>query len=218
LTNLYSGKAVDVDRVLLVSYPERLNLRDLANKACVSLGQAFNVSKALINERLAIRDSNNELKLMAPFDLLKRLATVNNFATNTKFIEYYTPEENISKLLEKFKKVRDIEYAFTGLTGALLVAPFVKPTNVHVYVNTEKDAETVANLLGLTPIEENGNVKFAIAKSKGIFFGEKEVDGVKVVSNIQLYIDLLNYPARGEEAANEILKVIENKWKHKEVG
>lgn len=218
MTNLYSGKAVDVDRVLLVRYPESLNLRDLAKEACVSLGQAFNVSKVLINERLAIRDSNNKLKLMAPLDLLKRLASVNNFLTNTKFLDYYSQEEDISQLLGKFKKIHDIEYAFTGLTGAMLVAPFVRPTNVHIYVNDEDDAKKLANMLNLMPIEANGNVKFALAKSKGIFYGNKEIDGVNMVSDVQLYIDLLNYPARGEEAADEILKVIEKKWKHKEDG
>ncbi len=218
MTNLYSGKAVDVDRVLLVRYPESLSLRDLAKEASVSLGQAFNVSKALINERIAIRDSNNKLRLMAPLDLLKRLATVNNFATNTKFLEYYAEAENTTELLEKFQNINTIEYAFTGLTGAMLVAPFVRPTNVHMYVDSEDDAKQLAKMLNLMPIEANGNVKFAIAKSKGIFYGNKKIDGIKVVSDVQLYIDLLNYPARGEEAANEILTIIEKKWKHKEVG
>lgn len=155
---------------------------------------------------------------MAPLDLLKRLASVNNFLTNTKFLDYYSQEEDISQLLGKFKKIHDIEYAFTGLTGAMLVAPFVRPTNVHIYVNDEDDAKKLANMLNLMPIEANGNVKFALAKSKGIFYGNKEIDGVNMVSDVQLYIDLLNYPARGEEAADEILKVIEKKWKHKEDG
>ena len=58
MTNLYFGKAVDVDRVLLVRYPENLNLRKLASESSVSLGEAFKVSKALINERMALRESN----------------------------------------------------------------------------------------------------------------------------------------------------------------
>jgi hypothetical protein len=213
VTNLYFGKAVDVDRVLLVRYPENLNLRKLASESSVSLGEAFKVSKALINERMALRESNrSELKLMAPSELLERLAKVNNFLSNTKFIEYYTQEEDISKFLEKLKGLRTPEYAITGLAGALLVAPFVRPTNVHIYVKSEDDARKLADKLDLMPVESNGNVKFAIAKSNGIFYGSWEVNGINVVSNIQLYMDLLNYPARGAEAANEVHKMIEKNW------
>ncbi|MGQ9759632.1 MAG: hypothetical protein ACUVQ5_03555 [Candidatus Methanomethylicaceae archaeon] len=34
------------------------------------------------------------------------------------------------------------------------------------------------------------------------------IHGVKVVSNIQLYVDLVNFPARGEEASSELLELI----------
>ncbi|HXY87350.1 MAG TPA: hypothetical protein VEG44_02820 [Candidatus Acidoferrales bacterium] len=49
-----------------------------------------------------------------------------------------------------------------------------------------EDTIKLANLLDLMPIEGYGNVKFAIAKSSGIFDGVKEVDGMRVVSNVQL--------------------------------
>jgi hypothetical protein len=214
VTNLYSGKAVDVARVLLIRYPEKLTLRKLASESAVSLGEAFNVSKALINERMALRESGrSELKLMAPSELLERLAKVNNFSANTKFIEYYTPEEDISKFLKKLKGLRTPDYAITGLAGAMLVAPFVRPTNIHIYVKGEDDARKLADTLSLMPVESNGNVKFAISKSNGVFYGLRAINGINVVSNIQLYIDLLNYPARGEEAAGEVYKKIEAGWK-----
>lgn len=213
MTNLYFGKAVDVARVLLVRYPEKMNLRKLASESSVSLGEAFKVSKTLINERMALRESDrSQLKLMAPSELLERLAKVNNFVSNTKFIEYYTREEDISKFLEKLNGLQTPEYAITGLAGAMLVAPFVRPTNVHIYVKSEDDARKLADKLDLMPVESNGNVKFAIAKSNGIFYGSWEVNGINVVSNIQLYMDLLNYPARGAEAANEVHKMIEKNW------
>ena len=217
MSSLYAKKATDIIRVLLVTYPKTWTLRSLAKEASVSLGQAAKTSQTLINERLALRASpRSDLKLMAPRDLLRRWATINTFTANIRFIEYYTNEEDVSKFLEKLKDKNGPEYAITGLAGALLIAPFVRPTNVHIYVKTDDDAKDWAGLLGLMPIEENGNVKFAIAKSKGVFYGAKEVNGVKVVSDVQLYVDLLNYPARGEEAAGEVLKAIEKRWKEAE--
>jgi hypothetical protein len=214
MTDLYTGKAVDVDRVLLVNYPQTFDLRNLATASHVSLGQVYNVSKALIRDRIAIHaEGRNRLKLMAPSVLLSRWATVNNFVANTKFIEYYSPEEDISKLFAKLTGLNAPEYALTGLSGALLVAPFVRPTSVHIYVNSENDAKELANLLGLMPIEANGNVKFAIAKSRGVFYGAMKAKGVNVVSPFQLYADIFNYPARGKEAASELYKVIQDNWK-----
>jgi len=172
----------------------------------------------LINERIAIRDPGRSgLKLMAPQDLLKRLAAVTNFSANTKFLEYYTPEEDISEFLKKLKELDNSAYAVTGLAGAMLIAPLVRPTNIHIYVRTEADAKTLAGRLGLMPVEENGNIRFAIAKSEGVFYGAKAVGGITVVSDVQLYLDLLNYPARGEEAASELYRLIENKWKRAKV-
>lgn len=218
MINLYSPKAIDVDRVLLVNYPQIFDLRNLATESHVSLTQAYKVSKTLIHDRIAIHDEGRyRLKLMDPFGLLNGWATVNNFVANTKFIEYYTQEEDILKFLRKLKRLNGPKYAITGLSGALYTAPFVRPTNVHIYVKTEDDAKELANLLDLMPVEANGNVKFAIAKSDGVFYGSREIDGVNIVSLPQLYADLRNYPARGEEAASEVFKVIQNNWMHETI-
>jgi hypothetical protein len=217
MTSLFASKAIDVIRVLLVDYPRKWALRDLAREAHVSLGQVFKVSKALIDERLAIRASaRSELKLMEPYSLVRRWAAVNNFTAHTRFIDYYTSEEDITELMEKLKSGKGPGYALTGLAGALLVAPYVRPANVHIYVTREEDAKRWARLLGLTPVEGSGNVRFAIAKGEGVFYGAYKIDGVNVVSDVQLYVDLLNYPARGEEAAGEVYKVIEKRWKKAE--
>lgn len=213
--NLFVGRASDVIRVLLVNHPKTWTLRDLAKEAHVSLGWTSKVSNALIQERLAIRESERaELKIMNPIDLLKRWASYHNFAFTTRFIEYYSREEDFSKFFESFK-IDEPRYAFTALAGALLVAPFVRPVNAHLYVESEKDAKKIANIIGLMPVEKNGNVKFAIAESQRIFYGSKTIEGVKVVSDIQLYVDLYNYPARGEEAAEEIYKKIKKRWQER---
>ncbi len=102
--SILTGKSENVIRVLLVDYPKTWKLRDLAKAASVSLRWASVVSKRLIKERIAIRESERaELKLMTPEDLLRRWANYQNFVANTKFLEYYSKEEDISKLFEKFK-------------------------------------------------------------------------------------------------------------------
>jgi hypothetical protein len=217
MQGLFNQKSIDVIRVLLVDYPKRRVLWDLARAAHVSPGRVSKVVGLLIAERLALVSSPRaELILIKPFSLLKRWAAVNNFTAHTRSIDCYTSENDVSKFLERLKLVKDEEYALTGLAGALLVAPFVSPTKIHVYVNSPSDVEKMVKELGLMPVEGNGNVKFAIPESRGVFYGARDVSGVRVVSDIQLYVDLLNYPARGKEAAAEVYKIIEKRWREAE--
>ena len=212
--NLFSGRAEDVIRVLLANYPKEWDLRSLAKEVGGSPSWTSEIVNSLITERLVLRPSRRaRVRLASPFDLLRRWANARNFTARTKFIEFYSSEDDVARFLDGFKAGKQPEYALTALAGALKVAPHVRPTNVHAYVGSEEDAKKWAVLLKLMPIEENGNVKFAIAGDKGVFYGAREVDGVRVVSDVQLYVDLLNYPARGEEAAQAVLKVIEKKWK-----
>ncbi|MDP3395288.1 MAG: hypothetical protein Q8S57_01270 [Methanoregula sp.] len=213
VANIFSKKASDILRVLLVSYPKTWALRDLAKESGTALGYTSRVSNTLISQRLALRASaRSELKIMAPEDLLKRWATFSHFVANTTFVEYYTSEQDILKFLSRLKRQKPGEYALTGLAGALLVEPFVRPTNTHMYIWKGSDAGKLAHDLDLMPVEENGNVKFAIAPGNGIFYGAQEIDGIRVVSDIQLYVDLYNYPARGREAADELWKIIQKRW------
>jgi len=212
-TNLFADKASCIIRVLLVNYPKTWNLRELAKEAGVTLSWTSEVSNALIRGRYAIRESKRgELKMMDPMGLLRRWAAYNNYSGRHKFVHYYSYEQEIEKFVGQLKSKKGPQYALTTLVGALQVAPYVRPTNVHIYVKSEDDAKRWAKLLDLKPTEEGGNIIFAIPDDSGVFYGVQNVNGINVVSNIQLYVDLLNYPARGEEAAGELIKKIEREW------
>ena len=103
-------------------------------------------------------------------------------------------------------------YATTALAGAWLVAPYVRPVDLHFYVPDQATAENIAGQLGLNPIPREGNIKLVVPYDEGVFYGSREVKGVEVVSNIQLYVDLFNYPSRGEEAASCLLDEILEEW------
>jgi hypothetical protein len=212
--NLFKGKASNILRVLLVNYPKTWKIRALAKEAEVSLGWASKVANALVREKIAIKESKRaELKIMLPYDLLRRWANYTNFIANTKFIEFYSIEQDISKLFSNFRNANGPRYALTGISGTLLVSPNVRPTDVYVYVESEKDALTWSKFLNLLPVEKQGNIHFAIVEDEGIFYGVQEIEGIKIVSDVQLYVDLLNYHGRGLEAAESVLDTIEKRWK-----
>ena len=191
MKNLFTPKAIDVDRVLLVNYPKILDVKSLKQESGVSKPQISAVTHELIRRSLAAHgEGRYRIKLTAPTLLLEEWATVSDFTATTKFIDYYSPEQDISRFLDGLKHIKSVDYAVTGLTGAFFVAPFVRPTNVHIYVKTEEDAKKIANLLELVPVEASGNVKFAVAENSDVFYGAEKRNGLCVVSLPQLYVDL----------------------------
>ena len=92
--------------------------------------------------------------------------------------------------------------ALTLHAGAALVAPFVRYTDVHAYIGV--DADPLVKALDLRPVETGGSIHLLTPKDEGVFYGLQTVDRVPVVCNPQLYLDLLQYPARGKEQAEEL--------------
>jgi len=83
-----------------------------------------------------------------------------------------------------------------------LVAPFVRHTDVHAYVSG--DVERFAKVLDLRPVETGGSVHLLTPNDEGVFHGSQTIEGIPVVCNPQLYLDLVHYPARGREQAEEL--------------
>jgi len=211
--NLFADKASRVIRVLLVNWPKSWGLRNLAKEAGVALGTAQAVSSTLLKDNYALRESKRgEIRVMDPSMLLRRWGAFNNYNNSSQFVHYHTFEQEIEKFLAQIKSKKGPQYALTTLVGALQVAPYVRPTNVHLYVRSVEDAKKWAELLDLKPTESGGNIIFAIPNDPHVFYGIRNIDGVSVVCDVQLYIDLFNYPARGEEAAGELIKKIEKEW------
>ena len=127
-------------------------------------------------------------------------------------MDYFTFEKEVDQFVHKVVDL-DFKYALSGLAAAWLVAPYVRPVDVHLYVQSENVALEIAEKLEVNPIPRGGNVKFVLPYDEGVFYGMREVRGAKVVSNVQLYVDLFNFPARGEEAASRLLEVMLKEWR-----
>ncbi|TLN18268.1 hypothetical protein FDZ71_05885 [bacterium] len=211
VVNIFAPKSSRVIRALLVNAGRDWSEREIAKAADVSSGMAHYVCKSLEEHGYLARGASNRMVLVDPVRMLKRWAAYNQYDNTNKFLDYYTFEREIEGFMRNIAKMK-LPYAATVLTGAWLVAPFVRPTDLHFYVPDKGTAEKIAARLGLNPTPRGGNVKFVIPYDEGVFYGRQEVKGVKVVSKVQLYVDLYNYPARGEEAASRLLDMILREW------
>lgn len=223
--NVFSAKSARVLRVLLVNAAGDWNEREIAKEADVSSGLVHYVCKSLIELGYLSRSAQNRLVLVDPLRLLKRWAAYHQYDKVNTFLDYYTFEREVDLFIQKLSTIKKLRYGLTALAGAAVIAPYVRPVDVHTYVYNKEDVAVMVKALDLQPIPKGGNVKFVIPYDTGVFYGLQsvnvrgldEVSVVNVVSNVQLFVDLYNFPARGEEAASRILERILEDWHEKRV-
>jgi len=212
--NIFAPKSSRVLRVLLVNHGRDWDERQLALEADVSSGLAHYVCKTLIELGFVARNEQNRILLQDPLKLLRRWASYHQYDCVNRFLDYYTFERETDQFVNRMVCLGD-KYALSGLVAAWLVAPYVRPVDVHLYIPAEDVASKIAEKLELNPTPRGGNVKFVVPYDDGVFYGVREVRGAKLVSNVQLYVDLYNLPARGEEAASQLLEVMLKEWQRK---
>lgn len=213
VANIFEPKATRVVRCLLVNIGKGWTVRKMANEANTAVGYTHAVLATVISMGYARRDERNNVVLLDPEILLRRWAAFYQYDRNNSFLEYYTFEKQIDALLIAFKeKLKDEEYALTSLAGAWLVSPYVRPIDIHFYVKNRQEGERIAKILDVRPTAGVGNVRLVIPYDIGVFYGSRHIEGVKVVSNVQLFADLWNYAARGEDAAMRLHEIMEKEW------
>lgn len=211
LKSLYSPKASRVVRVLLATPGMAWKVQNLANEAEVSLGLVAIVKKSL-EDREWIRKMEKGLVLREPEKLLAEWAENYSFRKNTTrdFFSLKTVvdlETDLAKLCVDNKR----QYALTGFSGSARLAPAVRSPRTMVYV--ENISNELILSLGLKEVTSGANVTLLEPYDAGVYYGAKDIDGVRVVSPVQVYLDLRGFRGRGEEAAVKLLdEVIRPRW------
>lgn len=203
ILSLYSPKASRILRVLLNNPGKVWKTQNLANEARVSLGQVANVKKLLLDREWITKQDG--FSLTEPWVLLEEWANTYTYRKN-EVRNFYSLKSipEIESDLAEICKEKGIDYALTGFSGAARFAPAVRYNRVMAYIYNA--LEDVASLLNLKEVESGANVMFLGPYDEGVFYGSRVIDDIKVVSPLQIYLDLKGFRGRGEEAAEALLR------------
>jgi len=210
LTSLYSPKASRVLRVLMNNPGRIWKTQDLANEARVSLGQVANVKKLLLDREWITQQDG--FSLTEPWKILEEWSNAYTYRKN-QVSNFYSLKSvsDIEADLARVCSEKGIEYALTGFSGAARFAPAVRYNRAMAYVYNMP--EDVVSLLDLKEVESGANVMLLEPYDEGVFYGTQVIDDIRIVSPLQIYLDLKGYKGRGEEAAEVLLRdVIKPKW------
>lgn len=202
--SLFTRKSSRAIRVLLAD-PSRLWLvQDLAREANLSMGQTSNVKRLLAEEDL-LREEGKSFSIAEPQRLLDAWAQAYSFEQNRIYDFYTTEGTGIEPKIASFCKEAGIRYGLALFSGANLVAPFVRYGKSFVYVQANSTPD-IARELDLKAVSSGPNIALVEPYDEGVFYGTRQIEGLDVVSDVQLYLDLNDYPTRGQEAAEQVLE------------
>lgn len=186
--------------ILLINcHAENPTVREFSKISDLSVGFISKFANILRNT--GILAPGQRLRLLEPGILLDIIRDLYFFEAN-RVIPYYT-EDKPDQVLAKISKSRQ-PYALTRMCGSALIAPYVRYQLVDFYILAESSMPYWKKTLGLTDVEVTGNINLVVPQNPRILNQLQTVKGYRAVNNIQLYLDLYKYPARGREQAEHL--------------
>jgi hypothetical protein len=212
LRNLYKGRSAQVLHVLLAKPDHKWHVNELAVEAKVSpytVHQVFTTLEKQLWIEKEGKGPESVRTLREPGALLDAWAE-NYSMERYEFRNYHRWAQSIDSLRQAVaEKIEEHggEYALTLASGAQLVAPFATSVDrLHLIVPATTKIDAVAKNAGLRPADDGANVTFMITREYTPFLLRRRLAGVSVASDVQLYLDLHNWPARGKEQAEHLRK------------
>ncbi len=206
----FSDRNSLVVRTLLQSPDQAWGVREIADAAGVSAGTASQVVRALAAMgAVAYRRHGRsaELRLTDPMVLLRRWTGVYSWERNP--LAAFAPPmgDALRFLRRKHAALGSQRWALTLQAGGSLVAPHAAWERVHLYVDVREPGELfeIAAREGWPYAVDGRLVLLKPYYKHSVWHGVRTANDLPVVSDVQLVLDLWNYPLRGIEQAEHIL-------------
>ena len=210
LRAVYRGRAAQVLHALLLEPGRPWHGDELAAHARVSPYTVHHVF-AFLEAQLWVEKEGRGPRavrvLRQPGALLDAWADAHSLALYRPH-RYHRWARDPEQLLRAIGRALDeagVEYALTRDAGARLVAPFVTVAERLAFLVADAPGlDHAAAAADLHPADDGDNIAFLATRDHWPLLFRRQIDGVWVASDVQLYLDLWVSPARGREQARHL--------------
>jgi hypothetical protein len=176
--------------------------KDLADATGLDDGSVSRVVRRL-DEEMLLEQHGRELRPRSPGLLLDAWAQDYRFDRHDVLVGHVSGTGiELARSLNDRLDALDVHHAFTGLAAAWALDQFASFRLTTVYV--DGDPRDVAERLAIRVAPKGANVQLVGPDDIGVFLGEEDRDGIRCVSTVQVYLDLLHLPERAGEAARHL--------------
>lgn len=202
--SLFAPRAARVLRVLLQGPLRSWKVTDLAESAHVSLGWVSGVRQQLLAREWAA-EAPGGLRVTKPNEVLDAWSKADDWEKRTQIHEYSVLVSDPLELAEKLKEaLRDDPPVFTQWFAGWLRHPYTIPVIVTAYVKKAPDEALIKEKLLGRPVSFGGGLRLVLPKDEGVAHPSQTVRGFELVSDVQIYLDLLQAGLRADEQAAEL--------------
>jgi len=219
--SLFGLKSSRMLRLMLSDFMRPWQVKELAAKAELSLGQVSNVRRALLDQQYAMEAEGGGIQLTQPGALLsdwQKSYKKNIVKGQNGFYSLLNGDEKHQAIKTAIKEAEQEGAAImlSGLSSARWLAPFAKSSTEHFYAD-KQGFEILKKHLMLESVSMGPNV--IIEEPKDYFLFKEGVEcapDLKCANAIQTYLDLYVAGEREREAAEHIEShILREKWSNK---
>ncbi len=203
-----------------------LDKRDHAGRV-LEIAEGAKLSPGYVSKLVRVAEKLNYLAIQS--DGLCRLRNIREMLADwsasyrwqkNQFEPFFVLPGRIGDLGQALRKALAgrADYALSLHAGNNAVEPYAQSDVWHLYAEGNELAKDLQRRLHLEPVARDaGNVIIMQPYYRhSALYGVRDVNGFRVVSDLQLYLDLRHYHARGFEAAEAILlRRLARAWKLK---
>lgn len=210
----FADRASRISRYLLNHQPgQSWGIRELASLTQISLGTASKIVRTLEDRDLVVvahEGRRAAVSVKNPRLLFKSWTSSYDWNRNLS-LTVRAPVADAKEFLKSLPRKlpsRSQQWALTLQAGASLVAPHATLNHVHLYVDVPTTIllERFAADLNWPPDPDGRVTLMRPYYRDSVWKDVRKHSGVPVVDDLQLALDLWNYPLRGREQAEHILR------------
>ena len=199
---VFVGKSVRIVRALLADRDREWTQSDLVPRTRATSGLVSRIVNHLIRLGFLEKLDYRRFRLREPMALLDDWARADDFARRTHTARYTAlgaAQELADKLQTLFRKQR-VAFAFTQWFAGWARHPYTEPLVVSAYV-AALPTDAALEKIGLRPAPDAGNIWLHQPDDEGVLFETQTIAGRPLVTDAQIYLDLLKTGLRGPDQA-----------------
>lgn len=161
---------------------------------------------SLMQDQYAIKEDSGKVRLIRRNLLLEDWTASYVLKARRQPVEgWYYPEADMDVLARLIGNELVGSGALTDRSGASFVDPYAPFDTVDILLKDHPSVVEKLYVIGAEPVDRGANINLHTpAYPVSSFFGVHDVQGVPIVSDLQLYLDLRCQPKRGQEAADHL--------------
>lgn len=206
--DLFSLKTSRLVRALLSHRDKTWTQDELTERTKVSRGLVSRVLNSLTQQGYVARESTGTRHAPAPYRLaefdrlLDAWRTADAWSKRVSLQQYSLLTNDAGEIARTVRDALGEENAvFTQWFAAHVRHPYTTPPVVSAYVPKER---RLPELQWARAVPTGGNLWLIAPEDEGVFFETQERDGFRLVSDVQIYLDLLQMGQRGPDAAEAL--------------